>query len=380
MEKKTVYLPGLHGLRFIAAALVIITHVELFKARWGLPNLYSYKLISDFGTIGVNFFFVLSGFLITYLLFKEKEKYGKVYIGSFYLRRLLRIWPLYYFVLILVFFVLPMIEYPEVPGLNIETDFYDRLTLFSFFLPNVSKAFYDFVPYGGIMWSVGVEEQFYLIWPLILSSSKKYFKNFVLFFITLVTVKIIFTLPSLQVIDYIDGIKKFLAMLRIEIMIIGALGAWILNFKKKLMSKYLLNNFIQIIAYSGIGLVIFFLPPILDDGKHIILGFLFILIILNVSSNRNSFFKFENRLFRFLGNISYGMYMYHMIVAGGVITFIQPIIQSYNCNIFITNIFIYLLVFGLTILFSYLSYNYIEKPFLKIKDRFARISSGIKIH
>ena len=194
------------------------------------------------------------------------------------------------------------------------------------------------------------------------------------------TVKIIFTLPSLQVIDYIDGIKKFLAMLRIEIMIIGALGAWILNFKKKLMSKYLLNNFIQIIAYSGIGLVIFFLPPILDDGKHIILGFLFILIILNVSSNRNSFFKFENRLFRFLGNISYGMYMYHMIVAGGVITFIQPIIQSYNCNIFITNIFIYLLVFGLTILFSYLSYNYIEKPFLKIKDRFARISSGIKIH
>lgn len=380
MEKKKVYLPGLHGLRFIAAALVIITHVELFKARWGLPNFYSYKLISDFGTIGVNFFFVLSGFLITYLLFKEKEKYGKVYIGSFYLRRLLRIWPLYYFVLILVFFVLPMIEYPEVPGLNIKSDFYDRLTLFSFLLPNVSKAFYDFVPYGGIMWSVGVEEQFYLIWPLILSISKKYFKNFVLLFITLVIIKIIFTLPSLKYIDYIEGVKNFLAMLRIEIMIIGALGAWILNFKKKLMRKYLLNNFIQIIAYSGIVLVIFFLPPIIDDGKHIILGFLFILIILNVSSNRKSFFKFENKLFRFLGNISYGMYMYHMIVVGGIINFIHPLIQSFNCNIFTTNVVIYLLVFGFTIFISYLSYSYIEKPFLKIKDRFARISSGIKIN
>ncbi|MDB4274068.1 acyltransferase, partial [Algibacter sp.] len=117
--KKGIYLPGLHGLRAIAAVLVIITHVELFKAKWGLPNLYNYKLIQDFGTIGVDFFFVLSGFLITYLLFKEKEKYNKVSVKSFYIRRVLRIWPLYYFVLILVFFILPFIGYPEVPGLNI---------------------------------------------------------------------------------------------------------------------------------------------------------------------------------------------------------------------------------------------------------------------
>ena len=72
--------------------------------------------------------------------------------------------------------------------------------------------------------------------------------------------------------------------------------------------------------------------------------------------------------------------MYHMIVVGGIITFINPLVQSFNCNIFITNVVIYMLVFGFTIFISYLSFNYLEKPFLKIKDRFARISSGIKIN
>ena len=377
--KKNIYLPGLHGLRFIAATLVIITHVELFKAKWGLHNLYNYKLIADFGTIGVDFFFVLSGFLITFLLFKEKEQFGKISIGSFYLRRLLRIWPLYYFVLFLVFFLLPMIEYPEIPGLTIEDDFYSRLTLFSLFLPNISKAFYDFVPYGGVMWSVGVEEQFYLIWPLILSFSKKYFRNIVLVILILVIIKIIFTLPFLNTFENIVGIKKTLAMIRIEIMAIGALGAWLVFYKKHLMSKYLLNNFTQTISYLGLGIVIFFLPPMLDDAKHLFLGFIFILIILNISLNSNSFFKLENKYFRFLGNISFGMYMYHMIVAGGVITLVYPLGQMFHGNIFIMNVIIYLLIFGFTILISYLSYNYLEKPFLKIKGRFTKVSSGTKI-
>ncbi|MDB4273902.1 acyltransferase family protein, partial [Algibacter sp.] len=142
-----------------------------------------------------------------------------------------------------------------------------------------------------------------------------------------------------------------------------------------LVYKYLFNSWIQIISYVGILVVIFFLPSSLNDAKHIFLGFLFIIIILNVSSNNRSFIKLENNFFRFLGNISYGMYMYHMIIVGGLISLIKVSEQ----NIFISNIVLYILVLGLTVLISYLSYKFIEMPFLKLKGKFTKVSSGHKL-
>ena len=121
MKKKILYFPGLHGLRCIAALMVIVTHIELFKARYGLPNIYHFN--KDFGVYGVDFFFVLSGFLITYLLFKEDDKFGFINLKFFYLRRIFRIWPLYYLLIIIVFLLVPLINYPIVPGYNL-TDNY----------------------------------------------------------------------------------------------------------------------------------------------------------------------------------------------------------------------------------------------------------------
>ena len=104
MSSGRVYFKGLHGLRFIAASLVIITHIEIFKARHGIENLYNInKVIKNFGVYGVDFFFVLSGFLIFYLLFKEKDKFGFINLKHFYIRRILRIWPLYYFIVVFHF-------------------------------------------------------------------------------------------------------------------------------------------------------------------------------------------------------------------------------------------------------------------------------------
>ncbi len=105
--EKSIYFSGINGLRFLAALAVIITHVELLKEIYGYENNWKHPLIFNLGGLGVYFFFVLSGFLITYLLLAEKEKNGKINIKQFYIRRILRIWPLYYFVLLLGFFVLP---------------------------------------------------------------------------------------------------------------------------------------------------------------------------------------------------------------------------------------------------------------------------------
>lgn len=375
MKKETsVYLPGLHGLRFIAAILVIITHVELFKSRWGLSNIYSSRLVKDFGTIGVDFFFVLSGFLISYLLFIEREKTSNISIKKFYLRRILRIWPLYYIIVLLVFFILPIVSYPEIPGLDITKNYSERLILFSFFLPNVSKAFFDFVPYGGVMWSVGVEEQFYLLWPLIIGYSTKYLRNIVTFFILFILIKVCILLPFFNNFEFIFSLKKLFAMLRLEIMAIGAIGAWLIYFNKTTVEKYLFSIALQIISYLGVFIVIYFLPKELNDTKHIILGFIFLIIILNVSSNSKSLIKLENKVLRFLGNISYGMYMYHMIIAGGIIS----LFHNSSLDIFTFNIIVYGLVILITIFISYLSYRFIEKPFLKLKNKFTIIKSGSK--
>ena len=103
-----VYFKGLDTLRAIAALVVVIGHIELQKKEIGIPNLINHPYIRlASGHIGVVLFFVLSGFLITYLLAKEKEKAGKIAFKKFYIRRIFRIWPLYYLILLLSFLFFP---------------------------------------------------------------------------------------------------------------------------------------------------------------------------------------------------------------------------------------------------------------------------------
>ena len=106
--QKSIYFPNLNSIRFIAALLVIIHHIEQFKSVFNIyPNQMNNPVIGSFGPLGVRLFFVLSGFLITYLLFAEKEVSGTISITKFYIRRALRIWPLYYLIVLLAFFIVP---------------------------------------------------------------------------------------------------------------------------------------------------------------------------------------------------------------------------------------------------------------------------------
>jgi peptidoglycan/LPS O-acetylase OafA/YrhL len=110
MEKKLqskenkIYLPGLNGLRAIAAFGVLFSHVNLGIEAYGLPI----RKTSDLAGFGVTIFFALSGFLITYLLLKEKEQFNTINIKNFYVRRILRIWPLYFLFIGIGFLVDPV--------------------------------------------------------------------------------------------------------------------------------------------------------------------------------------------------------------------------------------------------------------------------------
>ena len=136
----------MNGLRFFAAFGVVIHHIEKVKADFDIPRFHN-PVMEALGDHAVTFFFVLSGFLITYLLFIEREVSGDINIKSFYMRRILRIWPLYFMILILSFFILPNIGIFHL-GVHekMYRDFAPLLILFATFLPNVARAFYAPVP------------------------------------------------------------------------------------------------------------------------------------------------------------------------------------------------------------------------------------------
>src|SRR5258706_15966300 len=98
-----VQFPNLNGLRFLAASGVVVHHIEQVKYLYGLPNVWTDLAMAKLGGLCVSLFFVLSGFLITFLLMEEKKLYQTISVGKFYVRRMLRIWPVYFIVAILGF-------------------------------------------------------------------------------------------------------------------------------------------------------------------------------------------------------------------------------------------------------------------------------------
>lgn len=374
-----VYLPGLNALRFFAALLVIITHIELLKGQLGFSN--SWKFLEQFnlGGLGVYFFFVLSGYLITYLLIHEKEKTGTTNIKAFYLRRLLRIWPLYYFITLLAFFILPNFEIMQVPWLEqfYESNFTINLVLFLFMLPNMAFALNPAVAHAGQLWSIGVEEQFYLIWPVIFKKTKNLLRALILLFIIVVGIKVLFilllnsnTIPSS---DSMLALKKFMAMSKLECMIIGAFGAYWVKYNSKKMLSIVYHPIVFGLSVLSLPLMNYFSPEFLNDAVHLPYSVMFIVIILNVSNNKKGFMLLENKFFNFLGKISYGLYMYHMMIVVFVIQMIAKIHGEIGVE---ENILIYFCSIGLSILVAWLSYEYFEKPFLKLKSKFTIVKSG----
>ena len=165
-----IYFPNLNGVRFVAAMAVVIHHVvqfqQFFDPSFEIRGAASIDLM---GPLGVVLFFVLSGFLITYLLLTEQATTGRIAVKEFYIRRVLRIWPLYYLIVLLGLVILPRIDFLAVPVLtdNISRHYALRVFLYVAFLPNVASALSP-IPFASQAWSVGVEEQFYLIWPNLL--------------------------------------------------------------------------------------------------------------------------------------------------------------------------------------------------------------------
>jgi peptidoglycan/LPS O-acetylase OafA/YrhL len=156
------YRPELDGLRFFAFLAVYIAHTFLFGTQGHhhhLPDALAHGLgtLSEAGGFGVDLFYVLSAYLITELLLRERAVRGTVEVPAFYLRRILRIWPLYFLFLALAYGLTFFVPGEELTPAH--------LLAFALFSGNWMLLLHPVGTVAAPLWSVSVEEQFYLVWP-----------------------------------------------------------------------------------------------------------------------------------------------------------------------------------------------------------------------
>lgn len=371
---KKVYFPNLNGLRFIAALIVIIHHIEQLKFMFGLPNYWNMPAIKILGNLGVVLFFVLSGFLITYLLLLEQQTIGTISIKNFYIRRILRIWGLYYLIVIPSLFIFPQTNFFTIPGWSelVNQNLTFKSILFILFLPNLALVLFLPVPFASQTWSIGVEEQFYLIQPLIVKKFKNLPKILLIIAISYFIIKLLLPIIEIFVSNYyLETFTKFWQTLNFDCFAIGGIAAVIL-FKKHPILNFLYSKLVQtILILLTIGLILNGIDfPLIQQEFYSIL---FAGIILNLASNSDrGIINLENPILNYLGKISYGLYMYHGLAIVSVIKILGHFEITYS-------ILIYSCSLILTILVSAISYHLVEKKLIAQNSSFSQVKRDISV-
>lgn len=369
-QTKKIYFENLDGLRFLCFLSVFFYHS--FHSEYdyitnsGIYHFIKKDLFGN-GNLGVNFFFVLSGFLITYLLIAEKRKNGNIGLRNFWMRRILRIWPLFYACVFFGFYCFPFLKslFGQTPNetatfLNYMT-FTNNFDLLKNGLPDSSVL--------GVLWSVAIEEQFYLIWPIILFwlSIKKQWVAFT---------SVIFVSLVFRSLNDSHNIHEIHTLSCISDMAIGSFGGWLISEKNTFKNKIAnLSKFNIVFIYTLFALVFFFRDELLYSSFLIriferpFIAIIILLIILEQCYSNNSLFKLSNfKIISKLGKITYGLYCLHFI---GILITIN-LTKKLNINTELWQVLILETVCALiiSIIISLVSYKYFETPFLKLKEKF----------
>jgi len=343
MSKRIFKIEQLDSLRALAAFSVVAFHfLNEFKIGF-----------FHYGWIGVDIFFVISGYLITAILLEQKDSIDNkvLIIKNFIIKRALRLFPIYY--LFISFFFILMLTL----GLYVWDDgnwyyYYTYTQNILFYLEGMKGIQLNH------LWTLAVEEQFYLFWPVL----TVFFSNKKLIFIS-----ICFILIGLSIKIFNNSeMIRMLTISNFDTLCSGALFALLLKEKKEgafiLINRF--KNLLIIISIFGLVITVFYSLPSFVS--------VICILVLSVSLIVGCFYNFKgvigiilnNASLKYLGGISYGIYLYHKPLP----YFITLVARKTNFNI---NIYLqFALALGLTLIISYFSFNYIEKRFLNLKEKF----------
>jgi len=337
-------IPQLDAVRGLAVLVVMVHNLDRY------PSLHLWPL-SNNGWMGVDLFFVLSGFLITGILLDNKQKEG--YFRNFYARRCLRIWPLYYSVLFFMFVVVPFVRPSDAHAVfeARSAPWWSYLFyLQNFFVPVITKATGPL----GVTWSLAIEEQFYLVWPLVVwLCSHIQLRRLAITVICLSPVLRFYL--SMHQVDIYSNV-----FCRLDGLMAGALLALVVRSESFVAAKFVKPAWITLLVALPLALI--------ADVWHE-RWIVFSLVVLASSAfvyvslfSTTKWFRavMTNRFLVYSGTISYGLYLLEKIPGDAA--------KSFHLDQFP------LLAFSMSIVGTYaiamLSWNLLEKPFLKLKRFF----------
>jgi peptidoglycan/LPS O-acetylase OafA/YrhL len=357
------YIKGLDAVRAFAIILVIFDH---WNDREAYPDVHTlsgflHHVFVPTGEFGVDMFFVLSGFLITGILLKEKNNETPVgaTIKNFFFRRALRIFPIYYLSIALLF----LLNYPD-----IRQNIYWLLS----YTENVEVYHHHSWNAFSHAWSLSVEEQFYLLWPwVVLLIPARWLRNAMIAFIA------IGVLSKLWVYKVDHGFYYLLVFNCFDAFGLGGLYAYI-SLKPERMAR--LSRYLRVLVPVSIAAYFYWKFALyFDYTEHvnflsrtanslIALGLVHFVVGLRPDSGYRKLF--EHRVLVWVGMVSYGLYLYHYPIDWLYELYVGKIVASTGSSVWTNYYLAYSIKLSLLLAVTSLSYYYFEKPILKMKDRF----------
>ena len=323
-KKEEIYFKNLDGLRFLAAFAVIIGHCQgiLFKGSELIGIRVYDPYANKLGSFGVDFFFVLSGFLISFLLMKEIDETQTVNVKHFYARRFLRIWPLYFAVgisyilcgTVFSLFFGGWLSYP--PTIQSTPQLFENLWYLGTFSINFQTLWHHGNQFQvGHFWSLSVEEQFYLLWAPIFLIFRKRLLPIILIFVML---GLLLNLPpktwfpTFYSFQYNFTANRFLQFGS------GALFAWLLH-NDFLTPQYELSKWqsrvLQLCVLIPMMMYLLgnhYYPDDYKEGYEQLVNTIVSVGIIASAITRYSILHLEYGLLKYLGKISFGIYVFHI--------------------------------------------------------------------